>query len=197
MSKSADASGVSILWRRVDVPGHEAARVTGAEDGWRIDGTALFVDAGLPVRLDYRVSCDAAWNTLSASVAGWIGDRAIDVQIAAGDDHQWLVNGTPEPVISGCVDVDLNFSPSTNLLPVRRLKLEVGEEAVVRAAWLRFPSFRMEVLEQVYRRTAADVYEYESAGGSFKAQLRVNAFGFPVEYADVWQVEAESAARQD
>ena len=182
----------TILWKRVDVPGHEAARVTEGEDGWRIDGSALFVEDGLPVRLDYHVSCDAAWNTRSASVAGWIGDHTIDVHIAAGDDHQWVINGVPEPVVSGCVDVDLNFSPSTNLLPVRRLQLEVGEEAVVRAAWLRFPSFRMEVLEQTYRRTASDLYEYESAGGSFKAQLRVNAFGLPVEYAGLWKAEADS-----
>lgn len=182
----------TILWKRVDIAGHEAARVTGGDGGWRIDGAALFVHTGLPVRLDYHVSCDGAWNTRTASVTGWIGDRTIDVQIEAGDDRQWLVNGVPEPVISGCVDVDLNFSPSTNLLPVRRLQLEIGEEAVVRAAWLRFPSFRMEVLEQLYRRTAADLYEYESAGGSFKALLRVNAFGFPVEYAGVWQAEAEA-----
>lgn len=37
-----------------------------------------------------------------------------------------------------CVDIDLNFSPSTNLLPIRRFDLSVGASAIVRAAWLRF-----------------------------------------------------------
>jgi hypothetical protein len=166
--------------------------VTSAEGLWQLSGCAVSVETTLPVRLDYEISCDDQWNTRSASVSGWIGDCVIDVQIAVGDERQWLMNGAPQPAVSGCVDVDLNFSPSTNLLPVRRLKLEVGEEAIVRAAWLRFPSFQLEVLEQVYRRTAPELYEYESAGGSFKAQLRVNEFGFPVEYAGVWQAEASS-----
>jgi uncharacterized protein len=159
---------------------------------WQIDGSAVFIETALPVRLDYRVRCDAAWNTRSASVTGWVGARTIEVQVSASDDRQWLLDGEPQPHLSGCVDVDLNFSPSTNLLPVRRLNLAVGEEAVVRAAWLRFPSFRLEVLEQVYRRTAPELYEYESAGGSFKAQLRVDAHGFPLDYAGVWQAEASS-----
>jgi hypothetical protein len=38
----------------------------------------------------------------------------------------------------GCLDIDLGFSPSTNLLPIRRLTLAVGEAATVRAAWLPF-----------------------------------------------------------
>ncbi|MEA2465382.1 MAG: uncharacterized protein QOJ98_3129 [Acidobacteriota bacterium] len=189
MSEPQDAHA-SILWKRLHRPGHEAARVTRAESLWQISGCALLVEEALPVRLEYEVSCDAAWNTRSASVSGWIGEGTIDVQIVVSDDRQWLLNGTPQPAVSGCVDVDLNFSPSTNLLPVRRLNLAVGEEAVVRAAWLRFPSFQLEVLDQVYRRTAPDLYEYESAGGSFKAQLRVNEFGFPVEYAGVWEAAA-------
>lgn len=190
MNEPQDTSA-SILWKRLDRPGHEAARVISVDGLWQLSGCAVLVEGALPVRLDYEISCDDQWVTRSAAVSGWIGDRIIDVQIAASDG-QWLMNGAPQPAVSGCVDVDLNFSPSTNLLPVRRLNLAVGEEAVVRAAWLRFPRFQLEVLEQVYRRTAPELYEYESAGGSFKAQLRVNEFGFPVEYAGLWQVEASS-----
>jgi hypothetical protein len=182
----------AILWRRLDRPGHDAARVTSANGLWQMSGCAVSVEGTLPVRLDYEISCDAQWHTRSASVCGWIGERVIDVQIAVSDERAWLLNGAHQPAVSGCIDVDLNFSPSTNLLPVRRLNLAIGEEAVVRAAWLRFPSFQLEVLEQVYRRTAPELYEYESAGGSFKAQLRVNDFGFPEEYAGLWQVEASS-----
>ena len=90
--------------------------------------------------------------------------------------------------MEGCVDVDLNFSPSTNLLPIRRLGLAVGEEADVRAAWLRFPSFSLELLDQRYRRTGDLAYHYESGGGSFRADLRVDAVGFVTDYA-VWRAE--------
>lgn len=89
-----------------------------------------------------------------------------------------------------CIDLDLNFSPSTNLLPIRRLSLAVAERATVRAAWLRFPSFRLEPLEQIYHRIDATTYRYESAGGRFVAELKVNATGFVTRYGDLWEVEA-------
>jgi hypothetical protein len=123
-------------------------------------------------------------------VRGWIGIELVDVEIIATTDAQWFMNGIPQPSLSGCVDVDLNFSPSTNLLPVRRLNLGIGESAAVRAAWLRFPSLKLEVLEQSYRRSAADIYEYESDHGRFKASLQLNEAGFALDYAGIWRSEA-------
>ena len=58
----------------------------------------------------------------------------------------------------------------------------MGGEANVRAAWLRFPGFALEPLEQVYRRTAPGVYRYESAGGRFVADLDVDENGFVRRY---------------
>ena len=92
--------------------------------------------------------------------------------------------------VDGCIDIDLNFSPSTNLLPIRRFSPKGGERVAVRAAWLRFPSFKLEPLEQTYSHLADDLYRYESAGGSFVAELRVSAAGFPMDYAGIWRAEA-------
>lgn len=89
------------------------------------------------------------------------------------------------------MDVDLNFSPATNLLPIRRLGLEVGASAEVRAAWLRFPTFQLEPLVQQYRRLDEATYRYESAGAAFVAELRVNAAGFVTAYGDIWRAEGD------
>jgi hypothetical protein len=93
--------------------------------------------------------------------------------------------------LAGCVDLDLSFSPATNLLPVRRLALPVGQAAPVRAAWLRFPECRLEPLEQRYHRMDAERYRYESGAGTeiFRAELRVTSVGFVAEYAGRWRVE--------
>lgn len=160
------------------------------EDGWELSGSAVFAEEGHPVCLVYLIKCDRDWKTCAASVSGWVGPTAVKIEIAATAQGEWTVNGQAVPAVRGCVDVDLNFSPSTNLLPIRRLSLAVGASAPVRAAWLRFPSFSLEVLEQVYRRTGQHEYEYSSAGGSFIAKLKVDASGFPVEYAGVWVAEA-------
>lgn len=100
-----------------------------------------------------------------------------------------MMNGEPASAVDGCTDVDLNFSPSTNLLPIRRLRLAEGGHAAVRAAWLRFPSFDLEPLEQEYRRTGPTAYRYESAGGSFVRDLAVDDTGFVVDYPGIWSEE--------
>ena len=160
-----------MLWKWRDREGHEAARL----DGTVLRGMAVLTDTALT----YRVACDDAWRTISTTVNGWAGEREIAIEIAA-KDGRWTMNGVHVPEVEGCVDVDLNFSPSTNLLPIRRLNLAIGEEATVLAAWLRFPSFTLEPLEQTYRRTGKRTYWYQS--GSFSAEIAVNEEGLVVEY---------------
>jgi uncharacterized protein len=170
-----------ILWQWVDRPGHEAARLRGTS----LDGASVFAHEGAPVSLAYSIVCDASWRTQQASVRGFIGLRPVDVAIVC--DGVWRLNDEEQPQVAGCTDIDLNFSPVTNLLPIRRLALQVGQEAAVRAAWLRFPSMTLELLEQTYRRLGPDLYRYTSAGGAFTADLRVDAEGWVVEYPGAWR----------
>lgn len=180
---------LSILWRRLDRPGHEAARLFFQDSRWHLTGTAVFVHNQHPCRLDYIVVCDSKWQTLSGKVAGWVGDETVDVEISVDAARRWWLNGTEHPEVAGRTDLDLNFSPSTNLLPIRRLGLSVGQGAEVKAAWLRFPSFTLEPLDQRYHCIDATTYRYESAGGKFVAELRVNAAGFVTYYPNFCQSE--------
>jgi hypothetical protein len=177
----------AILWRRIDRPGHESACVLALDAGWQLAGTAVFLEEGEPCCLSYRITCGSDWRTRSVEVTGWLGVKTILVRAEVAPAGAWIVNGASVPAIEGCVDIDLNFSPSTNLLPIRRLDLEVGEEKEVRAAWLRFPSFRFESLEQSYRRLSRERYRYRSAGGRFETELEVDANGFVTLYPGFWQ----------
>ena len=186
----------TLLWRRLDLPGFESARLSAggqaggesaAPQGWLLEGTALFAYEGQPCRLDYRIGCDAGWLTRWGRVSGWLGAAAVELALEAGGSGGWALNGRPVPGLAGCLDLDLNFSPVTNLLPIRRLNLAVGEAAEVRAAWLRFPEFSLEPLEQVYRRTGPGSYRYESGGGAFVRALEVNAAGFVTRYPGFWE----------
>jgi hypothetical protein len=117
----------------------------------------------------------------------------MEIELSVDAEGRWQLNGADQPAVVGCTDIDFEFSPSTNLLPIRRLNLEVGEEAKVRAAWLRFPGFTLELLEQLYRRIDDDTYRYESAGagGKFATQLKVNRAGFVTHYPDFFELESE------
>jgi hypothetical protein len=105
---------------------------------------------------------------------------------------RWIHNGTELPQFDDCIDIDLNFSPSTNTLPIRRLRLAVGASARVRAAWLRFPDFTLHVAEQSYRRIATDRYEYQN--GKFRSEISINSKGLVRDYPPVWESLTSTAA---
>jgi hypothetical protein len=181
----------TILWRRLDLPGHEIGRLRPRGKGWELSGTALFRYEGSPCKLDYLVICDAKWWTHSASVAGFVGDREVDLSVEVDQRRNWRLNGEDAPSVAGCVDIDLGFSPSTNLLPIRRLSLAVEDEAEVRAAWLPFPGLALEPLQQSYLREKERTYRYASAGARFVRSLEVNSAGLVTSYPDFWKEERE------
>jgi len=186
----AETATATILWRRLDLPGHEIARLERFDGGWRLSGTAVFAHERQPCKLEYAIACDSGWRTESAHVAGTIGNRAFDRRLSVDRDQTWYVDGTETPAVAGCIDIDLGFSPSTNLLPIRRLSLAVGESRDVTAAWLPFPGLVPERLPQRYRRETDTTYRYESAGGAFVRVLRVNERGFVIEYPGLWHAES-------
>jgi hypothetical protein len=151
-------------------PGHEAARLVFHAPFWQLAGTAVFADAGEVYRSEYQVSCDSRWTTLHADVSGWAGSRRITRAISVNPQRRWRLDGRECAVVEGCADLDLSFSPATNLLAIRRLALPLGGSAQVRSAWLRFPEGTLEPLDQLYRRTGPETYHYESGGGAFSAR---------------------------
>jgi hypothetical protein len=185
---SEDGNFPTIIWRTLSTPGHETAKIYGDEhEGWTIDGVSVFLHEGASVRLDYLIECEANWETSYLTVNGWVGDEIIDIEIEV-TDSSWTLNGEPVAGVDGCIDIDLNFSPITNTLPIRRLDLAIGESKTVRAAWLRFPSFQLELLEQTYTRLDESTVKYQTTSG-FTATLTVDAAGMVTHYPDGWTIE--------
>ena len=181
----------SIVWRRTDKSGHEFATIAEGEEGARLSGVAVLSERGAPCRVRYLIDCDAQWRTLSCVLTGQIGNKPVEIAIKR-DGENWTVNGVVVPEVAGCEDIDLGFSPATNLLPIRRLGLGVGQSADVRAAWVHFPELTVKLLEQKYTRISDDKYRYESAGGTFRRELTVDDKGFVLEYPDLWYAESRA-----
>jgi len=102
----------------------------------------------------------------------------------------WWVEGEEDARLRGCTDVDLEISPSTNTIPIRRLNLAVGQASAVTAAWVRFPALTVEPLTQRYTRTGANRYHY--ASGAFATEIEVDDVGLVTGYEGGWVREAET-----
>ena len=181
--------GESIRWRRLDIPGHETATVKRQSDGWQLSGVAVLTDTSNSCRIEYEIQCDAQWMTRLCSLRGMIGATPVHVDIERDAAGVWSMNGAEVAEVRGCIDIDLGFSPVTNLLPIRRLALPIGARATVTAAWVRFPELTLEVLEQMYTHAASNLYDYQSAGGKFQRELTVDEFGCVIDYPGLWRAE--------
>ena len=160
------------------------------DNGWRLTGTAVFSLGRRPCHLSYQIDCDAAWHSRSAHVSGWVGTDDVDIALVATPGGHWRVNGRACAAVAGCLDVDLGFTPATNLLQLRRLALRIGEAGDAPAAWLRFPELTVERLEQRYRRLDATRYDYQAPAVGYAGTLEVTEIGFITHYPDLWEMEA-------
>lgn len=180
----------SVLWRRLDQEGHESVSLRSNGDGFQLAGVAIFVFRQQTCGLNYFICCDPQWRTMFTKVDGWIGTQQVRCEVSVDRFWRWHFNGSERPDLDECADIDLNFSPCTNTLAIRRLNLAIGQSSRVQAAWLRFPRITLERLEQVYTRVSGSRYRYESAGGKFVTELEIDAEGLVYEYPKFWQAVA-------
>src|SRR6266550_3501637 len=117
--------GTRILWQRVDHPGHEISALEPHAGGWQLVGTVLVAHEGTPCQLNYSIQCDLHWQTQSVSIRGHVGAKQVSLGFTRSSASEWYSNGVRVPEVDGCIDIDLGFSPSTNLLPIRRLALAI------------------------------------------------------------------------
>lgn len=176
----------AVMWRGLTTPSMEYAVLRRDGEDWYLEGTVVTRLADEPAQVRYTVACGGDWRTRRTrlSLDRAAGSRTLVLSV--DDAHHWTLDGGPRPDLDACADVDLSVTPATNTLPIRRLKLAVGESTAVTAAWVRFPELVVQPLEQRYTRLDATRYRYESATG-FSADLTVDEDGLPTDYPGGWQ----------
>lgn len=102
----------------------------------------------------------------------------------------WTLNGLVVASLENCIDLDLGFTPATNLLPLRRLDLAEGQSAEASAAWLDVAAGTLAVLPQRYQRRSKTTYWYEAPSVNYAALLEVAPTGFVLRYPGLWEAES-------
>jgi hypothetical protein len=176
----------TVLWKKADDTSLEYSTLYSGDGCFVLEGSILLVFEQIPTRVTYRVDCDGRWQTRHVEVLQEQAERISRLTFAVDKDQRWQVNQQPLPFIDGLFDVDLEISPATNTLAIRRLNLGVGESAESTAFWVRFPSLTIERLRQRYTRISNRSYRYEAPELGFKAKLEVDETGIIVKYGDLW-----------
>lgn len=178
-----------IYWSPWNVPGLEHLRLTLGERGAIADGMILRLHEGMAIRARYRVEADATWLTRTVRLAVHYPESRI-LQLEGDGDGHWQRDGAPAPDLDGCLDVDIEVTPFTNTLPIRRLGLGLGDRVPIRVVYLALlPALALHPAEQCYtcldRIAHGGMYRYESMQANavtFAADLPVDSDGVVHDY---------------
>jgi uncharacterized protein len=121
-----------ILWQGLITPSMERFIVGASGEGFELSGLILQSHEESPYVVRYAIEVDAAWRTRKVEVGledG--GERRLSLRVDA--EGNWSHDGQRLEQLAGCIDVDLEWSPSTNTLPIRRLALAEGDTKSVAA----------------------------------------------------------------
>lgn len=184
---------VSGNWRALFQPSSEHFELWEVGADWILRGKVSgATKEQSPFEAFYDIRCDQRWVTKSVQCKTNLNGQQT-AKVLLSNYGRWLSDGKELENVRGAIDVDLAFSPITNILPIRRLGLAVGDSASVTAAWVCFPELTVEPLEQKYSRISESKYLYESKTG-FRGEIDVDEHGLPITYQGGWERIPPSAS---
>jgi hypothetical protein len=177
----------TAFWRRLDVPGHDAARVMQTEHGYELLGQSIFGGPHGPTALRYILTLEPDWSTKEGRITGFIGERSVNDHIER-TPRGWTFNGR-ECGMADILDLDLGFTPATNMIQLRRVSLAIGESTTFDVAWLEAGDKELQRLPQTYYRATEFEYPYHSPQGGYRETIILSGSGFAAVYPNLWELE--------
>lgn len=179
-----------LIWRSEETPGFEHVRIDESHPEWTVfDSMFVREHEGEVRRGGYTLVVDKAWRTLELRIMVEQAPGSMIAQhLLASSDGSWTdADNNPIPELDGCIDVDIQWSPLTNTLPVRRLDLQQGQEVDIRVVYIGLPEFGIRPMTQTYSRVDASRVRYQSETRTFVRDLVVDDEGYVVDYPDLFQ----------
>lgn len=174
-----------VTWISLDETMFEHLRLHQSASGFQADGLIVRRAGDRAARFRYHIEGDDAWRLRGVRVSAEDGGPAVTL-LSDGEGRWTDGTGRVLSALDGCHDVDIQASPFTNTLAIRRLRLEPGRAAEVRVAFITVPELEVRAFRQRYTRLGGDdpraVYRYESLESDFRSELPVDGDGLLLEY---------------
>lgn len=156
------------------------------DDRFQLNGNVNLLLENQPTHVTYHVDCDSGWTTRRVEVKQRRSDGETHLLLTVDNALNWYKEGTLLPWAAGLTDIDLSITPSTNLLPIRKNRLEVGESCEVNCVWVQLPALTLSTLPQHYTRIDSQHFDYTAPSLNYNARLSVDEDGIIIKYGDLW-----------
>ncbi|MEQ8673207.1 MAG: putative glycolipid-binding domain-containing protein [Aggregatilineales bacterium] len=176
-----------IMWQFAEYHSQEFFKLHEDDTEITLNGRVILMLENIPTHIHYQIICDTNWHTRTVNIQQTHGEEIHVINLTVDERNIWRIDSDILREMEGIIDVDLEITPATNTLPINRLNLEIGQSAMVRAAWVRFPKLIVQALEQRYTRLTETRYEYHNPASGFTTGLEVDEFGVVIDYGDLWK----------
>lgn len=178
-----------LMWQSLAEPGWEHVRVQDDHPGWTVfDSIFAREHNGQVLRGGYTLVIDKSWRTLELRLMVEIapGEMTGIHLLSEGDGHWTDANEQPVLGLDGCMDVDIQWSPLTNTLPINRIPLHGTDEHEINVVFVHLPDLSLEPVTQRYRRVDSETVQYATEHRDGVRLLKVDDDGFVTHYPETF-----------
>ncbi|HKH61635.1 MAG TPA: putative glycolipid-binding domain-containing protein [Flavitalea sp.] len=183
----------NLVWRSKEYPSLENCMAMITSAGSEISSVIIVVAEHKIFSIEYNLKINSHWETEQVEIKSTIGGFVKSFIFQSDGKGNWQQNGHVLEQFKGCIDVDIPLTPFTNTLPIKRLKLQRGQEQLIKVVYLDLLSNEIKPVTQKYLRLSDLEYKYENVPNDFEAVITVDESGFVVDYPTLF----ERIARKD
>lgn len=173
----------TIVFQSIEDQTTEHVMLTHAR-GYSAAGTIVGLAEGAAVNVSYRIDLDVQWNV-----------RCVHVRRAGRPAFHFLrdlngwrdAHGETMPRFSTCREVDLNLTPFTNTIPIRRLHPAPGTAVDITVMYFDLLDWSVMPASQRYTYNGQNKYQFESLETGFAATITVDDEGIVTDYPGLWR----------
>lgn len=178
-----------VRWRDLRAPGLEQLHLHIGDAGIIAESVIAGESDGVRFGLKYRIECAPDWSIRFAFVE--VCGKPWALRLFHDGQGNWTDEfDDPVPELTGCLDLDIQATPFTNTLAIRRLALAQGESHDLKVCYVSVPDLETRAIEQRYTCIALNrSYLYEGIFRDYKGELTVDADGIVVDYPETFVLE--------
>jgi uncharacterized protein len=172
----------NILWTGKEYYSLENCLIGTSENGADITSTIIGSYEGKLYKVEYHIKTNGYWQTVLLEITSQVNNREQTIQLTGDGKGNWIFNGKEAAQFKGCIDVDIAVTPFTNTLPICRLNLQQGQPHQIKVIYCDLLHQVIKPVSQKYTRLSANEYHYENIPNDFEATIKVDEWGFVVDY---------------
>lgn len=171
------SDGFTARWQRWNGDGDEVLTLRWENEGWTAMGEVS------RERVSYVLRMTATWQVSQFLL--FRDQDEPDLWLGTDGSGRWgEVNGAHRPDLDGCTEITLSCSPFPIAVPIRRLQLDVGDSALVRAASVDVDTLGVVPETHRFEHVGAQRWRRSIDERDVTIEIAVDEYGLPHDHPD-------------